>query len=131
MKRLLIAISLLLVAVLVLGCTSSHEQPKGIDVVETPVETPVQPEVVEPTPKTTVYNAPLTGSTDKICQTDDDCVLVKYVTGLGEDEECMGPAADYDGAQTNDCLCKEMDGSTQTLGNGTEIVTKSYECRHI
>jgi hypothetical protein len=133
-NRFLIFGAFFVLALLVLGCTGTKDQNMSGDNVASPSEvaTEVKAETnVKPLEEAPVYEAPLTGSTDKVCATNSDCRLVSYRTGLGVQDSCMGTAADYKGIVSEKCYCKNIGQSTQTFINGTETVVQSYECRHV
>jgi hypothetical protein len=57
--------------------------------------------------------------------------LILAQTGAGQTRECISTDSGYEGGVSDECYCKHISTTTQTLVNGTDIKTESYECRHI
>ena len=119
---------LLIAAIVVLGCAQKQETEE--ETAEEPVA--AAPIVVEKAPQIPLYQAPLEGSKiKKTCTNDSDCRLILVQTGAGQTRECISTASGYEGGVSAECYCKYISSTTQSLINGTDLVSQNYECRHI
>lgn len=121
---------LLIAAIVILGC--SAKESKEPTAITTQVDVTPSAPVTSAAPTIPLYQAPLDGSKiKKTCAKDSDCVLILAQTGAGQTRECISTDSGYEGGVSDECYCKHISTTTQTLVNGTDIKTESYECRHI
>jgi hypothetical protein len=114
----------------VFGCTENLEvYPQAGE--EEQASAVAQEEVNEK-PVETIYTCPM--DIEKInynCEKDDDCKMVACRGGAGEVYTCVGSTTEYEGAISNECVCKEMYEYTAVDEDGIETTATVKECRHI
>ncbi|MDD5181586.1 MAG: hypothetical protein PHC66_00240 [Candidatus Nanoarchaeia archaeon] len=126
-NKLLLLGTLLVAAIVILGCTSQ----------KTTAETPAPIETAAPETRVDilappVYEAPLDQSKFTLsCEKTSDCKLVDVKTGSGNIEQCMNADTEYQGVASDKCTCKYIGTTEQSFPNDTIILHDNYECRHI
>ncbi|MCD6547832.1 MAG: hypothetical protein J7K22_04755 [Nanoarchaeota archaeon] len=125
MKIYLLIGILLLFSVFALGCVGKQEKPENNTQIKKEEE-----KVVEQKEKP-IYLCPLNTSKLKYtCETDEDCYMVSCQSGAGIVDTCVAKGTEYEGVETDLCVCKET-GSYTVFENGTETTKVIKECRHV
>lgn len=80
----------------------------------------------------TIYTCPLDNSRITYnCETDSDCKQIVCKGGAGEVRTCVGDATDYEGVDSDKCICKVTGEYEVSNNEGVTETQEIKECRHI